>query len=202
MEGLIYNDANHTYSFEGHDVPSVTRILVDEGFVNTTWYTEEARERGSRAHFMIANHAKGAHCISYKDCEPYINAYKKFMKECDWKPELIEHQMGCNLFAGTMDQAGTMDGKKAIIDFKTGVITSAAALQLAAYEKLWNIWENRENIRRAEKIILPPIVRRFGVQLTSEEKYILHEFKDRNDRYVWDSAVAIWWWKKNKGVRK
>lgn len=195
MENLIFDESTHTYTFNGKRVPSVSNILLDEGFINAQWFTEEGRKRGSDVHTTIKHHCLGAHCMLKESVVPYFTAFKNFQKDCDWQPEIIEEPMACEYYAGTADQFGRLNGYLSVLDIKSGVISAATGLQLSAYEKLYGIYHNKTI----------PLMKRFALQLTDTGRYILTEYKDSigaKDRYIWDSAVAIWHFKKNKGIRK
>lgn len=193
---LFFDPTTHTYTFNGRIVPSVSQILLEEGFINTQFFTEEGRSRGSLVHRCIENHVRGAHCFQIPSVEPYLTAFKNFQKDCDWVAEIIEVKMGCEQYAGTPDQIGLFQGNRAILDLKTGSISPATGLQLAAYEKLY-----RGEVENAVLKIVN--IKRFALQLMDTGRYMLTEYKERADRYIWDSAVAIWHWKKNniKGGR-
>jgi hypothetical protein len=180
---VVYHDGTHTYMVDGRVVPSVTQILADQRLIDLTWYTPDGRERGTAVHKAIANQCRGALCFNNKELEPYLEAYNNFQKDCDWVPEIIEQSMGCRFYAGTPDQIGKLNKKPAVLDIKTGGITPAVALQLVAYEKLY------------EKPL-----KRFSLQLTETGRYILDEHKDKKDPYIWESAVSLWWWRKNRGL--
>jgi hypothetical protein len=196
LENLVFNPSLHSYTFNGYNVPSVSQILLDMGFVNTQWFTDEGRERGSAVHKAIHVMCRGAHCFRSPLIDDYMEAFKKFQKDCDWVPELIEEPMGCSSYAGTPDQIGRFHGFPSVLDWKTGSISSVVGLQLVAYEKLYRINYPVKDVK------VPWAMRRFALQLTDTGRYILTEYKDRMDGYIWDSAVSIWNWQKNKGIRK
>jgi hypothetical protein len=186
-----FNEEKHTYTFNGVSVPSVTTILLEEGFINAQFFTTEGRDRGKAIHRMVENHCRGAHCLKVPSFEPYMQAFKNFEMDCDWSPSIIEQPFACEQYAGTVDQIGTLGKKPAIIDIKTGIISAATGLQLAAYEKLYSFYRKRQGA-----LIIGPM-HRIAVQLTDTGRYILTEYKDRRDAFIWDSAVAIHTWKKN-----
>ena len=183
----------HEYTYLGKVVPPVTTILTDEGFVNSSFFTEDGRDRGRMVHKAIEVIAKGAHCMRPPDhVMPYINAYKNFQRDCDWEPLIIERPMGNQYYAGTADQIGKFQGIISILDFKTGSFSAATGLQLAAYERLYRELCDKDNVKL--------VVKRYALQLLPTERYILTEFKERTDRLIWDSAVSIWHWKRNKNI--
>lgn len=184
---IFFDPATHSYTYKGKHVPSVSQILLDIGLIDTQWYTQEGRERGTLVHRAIAVHSRGAHCIKNPLVDMYIEAFRRFETDCDWQPEIIETPMACIHYAGTPDQIGMLNGNMAVIDLKTGGISPAVCLQLVAYAKLYEqTYEPKKPLKR------------FSLQLTETGRYILDEHRDKKDTYIWDSVVAIWWWKKNK----
>jgi hypothetical protein len=186
MPGFIYTDENHLYTLDGRPLSSTTGILKAEGFIDTTWYNEDARTRGSYVHLTCHLYDKGTLDIDTLDdaLRPYLDAYIRFKAETGF--EVVEsevpHYHPQYLYAGTPDKAGTMEGTDTLIDLKTGVIQSWTALQLASYELFYD-----------------RPMKRFGVQLTDEGKYKMVPFTDRTDRNIFLSALAIHNWKINHG---
>lgn len=187
---VTFDSDKHIYTLNGQRVYSVSQILLEEGFINTQWFTDEGRSRGAAAHKAIELHCRGAHCFRDPVAEPYLDAFKQFQKDCEWVPHIIEEPMACPQYSGTADQFGHLNGHLAVLDFKSGAISVVTGLQLVAYEKLYNIYfpENK----------LP--MKRIALQLTNEGKYKLTEFKDRTHRYIWDSIVAVFHFKKNNKI--
>lgn len=194
---LVFNATSHTYTYKGKVVPSVSQILLDEGFIDTTFFTDGGRDRGKMVHKAIEIQCKGAHCMDSKALEPYLEAWKNFRRDCEWVPEFIEVPMGCQYYAGTPDQIGWFRDSLTVLDIKTGSISAATGLQLAAYEKLY--LEYAIEMGKGHPI-KKPVMKRFAIQLTDTGRYILTEFKERNDRLIWDSAVAIWHFKRNNKI--
>ena len=181
---------SHVYLKDGKHIRSVTQILLDLGFVDTTWFTEQGRNRGSAVHIAVKHHASHASCMQLSDeVKPYVNAYRKFEIEMDWVPLIIEEPMANDSFSGTPDQIGMMNGFRSILDVKTGAIDRVTGLQLAGYVIL--------DEQCVQSVMLSVPVKRFALQLTKEGKYKLTEYRDRGDRYIFQSAVAIWHWKRN-----
>lgn len=202
---LVFNATSHTYLYKGKAVPSVSQILLDEGFVDTTFFTDGGRDRGKMVHKAIEIQCKGAHCMDSKALEPYLEAWKNFRRDCEWVPELIEVPMGCQYYAGTPDQIGMFRDSRTVLDIKTGSISAATGLQLAAYEKLYWEYVIEQKVKDGQqayilRTIKKPAMKRFAIQLTDTGRYILTEFKERNDRLIWDSAVAIWHFKRNNKI--
>ena len=49
-EVVQFDESAHVYTVARVQRPSVTQILKDAGLIDTTWYTDEARERGRAVH--------------------------------------------------------------------------------------------------------------------------------------------------------
>ena len=201
---LFFDPINHQYTWNNQKVPSVSQILSDMGFINSTFFTEEGRKRGKAVHKAVENHCRGAHCMKDPKIDPYLEAFMKFERDCDWKLDLLEVQMGCPTYAGTPDQIGKLNGNEAVLDTKSGAISAATGLQLSAYEKLYRFWSSQTEPGiplYVGEFPLPPM-KRFALQLFDTGKYMLTEYSNRQDKYIWDSSVAIWHWKRNHGMLK
>jgi hypothetical protein len=191
---LSFDENGHIYRYGGKEIPSVSRILVSEGFINTGWFTDEGRLRGSAVHLHIKHHCLKAGCMAVpKAFDGYMNAWKSFEEQCNWKPFFVELPLSTKnepMFAGTPDQIGFMNDIASVIDIKTGKISKATGLQLAAYEILINA--NPHSVPDFSKPL-----KRYTIQLNKDGKYSITEFKDYTDRYIFTSALAIYNWKRN-----
>lgn len=105
-----FDEATHTYSHNGVILPSVTQILQAEGFINTAFYDEWSRDKGSMVHLAIKYDLSGELDEETLDEEirPYLAAFRKFMRESGLKIEKNEIP-GINTiynYAGTPDLIG------------------------------------------------------------------------------------------------
>lgn len=184
MPEFIYNDELHLYMLDGRVLPSVTGILKGELFIDDSFYTEDARIRGTYVHLACHLYDKGTLDLDELDSalRPYLDAYILFKGETGF--QVNESEVPCYhpqyLYAGTPDKIGIMAGTDALIDLKSGDIQPWCALQTAAYE-----------------LFFPKSMKRFGVQLTNEGKYKMTPFTDRTDRNIFLSAMACRNWKLN-----
>jgi hypothetical protein len=108
---LEFNEELHRYQFRGSILPSVTGILKDEGFIDASFYTEYARDRGSYVHKAIEFWEENILDEDTLDTvlEPYVDAWKRFRRESRYEPEIIERPM-INiplLYCGKPDSIGT-----------------------------------------------------------------------------------------------
>lgn len=163
---------SHTYYLGDKILPGITGILKSCGYIDTAYYTDEARDRGSHVHLAIKFLNKGT--LDWEDLigkyergenkyMGYVMAYEKFVKDWNLKLEFFERPMyhPTLLFAGTPDLVGTvLDNVPSIIEIKTGPVRKWTALQTAAQELLVRAWEDKPVHRR-----------RWGVCLNADGSY-------------------------------
>jgi len=106
-----FDEESHVYTYQGNKLPSVTGILKDEGFIDDTWYTDWAREKGSHVHTAIEYDLAGEldEGDSFDDeLRPYLAAFRKFMAESGFKVQRSEiPQMSTTYhYAGKSDLFG------------------------------------------------------------------------------------------------
>lgn len=182
---LNFNSDTHVYTLDGQVLPSVTTILKSEGFIDTTFYNEWARNKGSMVHLACHLDDTGELDESTVDpiITPYLEAYGSFKSDSGFVVSSSETPLASPVyrFAGTPDKMGSFkDVTCAILDIKTGTVEPWAAIQLAAYE-----------------ILVGSPYKRFALQLMDSGKYKLHPFTERSDRNIFLSALSIYQWKKN-----
>lgn len=117
-------------------LPHVTRILQEVGLIDTTWFTDEGRDRGSALHLATEYLDRGE--LDEATVDPLIvsrlAAYRRFIEEV--KPEILsieEHVEYPGSYQGTLDRRVIMDGREGVIDIKAGGAAPWHSLQLAAY---------------------------------------------------------------------
>lgn len=181
---LTFDPATHIYKVNGEVWPSVTQILKDMGFIDDRWFNEYARERGSLAHLIIKWDCQGVLDEDTVDpiLRPYLDAWRLFVDDTGFVSGSVETPLydPIRRFAGTPDNVGELYEVPAEIDYKTGAISPVTGLQLAGYE-----------------LLTGKRLKRYGLQLMNTGKYKLTPFRDRNDRHVFLSALACWWWIRN-----
>lgn len=184
---LTFDPETHAYESDGKRLPHVTGILRDEGFVDTAWFTEYSRDRGTKVHRAIEFYDAGDLDEEALDpvLWPYVMGWQRFKQEANVTVEASEVRLASEVygFAGTIDKVATIGNTKAIIDIKSGQVQPWTAIQLAAYSILLN----------------EPVRKRYAVQLGDDGSYRLHEFKDRSDRAVFLAALTVHQWKRREG---
>ena len=173
---VTFDKETHIYKIDGVVVPSNTQILSETGLVDSSWYTQEGADRGTAVHLACQLHDEDP------IVEPYLSAYKKFLAESKFVPELIEVPMANHIhrYGTTIDRTGMLNGRDVLLELKTGVEQPFWPIQLALQNEC-----------------LPKRLIRAALQLRIDGTYRLHEFMDPNDRQVALAAVTLYWWKKN-----
>ena len=125
MAQLLFFDEGHKYTLDGEELPSVselTRFISREIYGDVGQFNlDRAADRGTAVHKATELLDKYGTVEIDEDISPYLKAYIAFRKEhkCEWqKIEYATHHPE-NLYAGTLDRVGTVDGKLVVLDIKT-----------------------------------------------------------------------------------
>lgn len=191
---LVYNDDLHRYSVGDVTLPSITKVLKLTGFIDSTWFTDEARERGKKTHKACWYLAEGDLDWRSVDlaCMARVDAFDRFLRE--YQPTLLAverplHSAVYN-FAGTPDFLFNIAGRPALVEVKTGKAGLAAKLQTAAQKVLVE-----ENLGVTNVI-------RYGFELTKEGRYRFVPHNDHGDRAMFLNMVAAVHRRINEGELK
>lgn len=194
---ITFDEATHSYTLDNDPVPSVTTILKSGGFIDTAFFTDGGRTRGTYVHSLVQYHLAGELDESTVDdsLAGYFDAFKLFCTEADTDTDTwtVEKPLASKVyrFAGTPDFVGIINGKCAVIDLKTSITVSPSEqLQTAAYRQLLTERGWGGNV---------PVTHRFSLHVSSEGKYKLIEHKDRQDWQIFLAALACYQWKINHG---
>ena len=208
MSKVQFDEATHTYTLDGKELPSVTHIIrylaVDKANNADPNMALIARERGSAVHEATVMYDYSGEIPDDFPAEyaPYLEAYVQFVR--DYKPgwELIEHQMGNKTlgFAGTLDRFGVIDNEYAILDIKTSYKVDMPSLsaQLTAYRSL--LYKEYSPAKWDE--ILENGLNLYGLQLMRDGKYRLYKCDESVGDILFQSCLKIYRaTKAMKGVR-
>lgn len=172
------------------DLPRVTWILQEAGLIDTTWYTEEACNRGTLVH--LACQYLDEEALDWDTVDPsiegYVRAYGKWRHDsgnraAQWIECPMQDPKG--LYRGTADRI-LADRPRAILDVKTGPRQKWIALQLAAYVNMMDD---------------PYSYRRFSLHLRQDGTYDVVEYpraEYSRDLVVFMSALNIANWRKGR----
>ena len=154
-------------------LPSVTELI--RPYVDTRWYTEESRKRGSVVHAACAAVARGLFCPPMaSDLQGYVDSFGRWFADNvravhETEKRYVHEALG---YTGQLDLVATLSGVDgpAVIDLKTAAVAYRSwAVQLAAYRELYGY---------AEGVAPPPLPRTGYLMLArdgSEPK--LHLYK-------------------------
>lgn len=176
----------HLFRLDGRLIPSITQAMLSAGLIDTTWFSEYARDRGSAIHLATAYFDLGVLDADYLDGAQagYLEAWDLCCREhgCRWVEggiEQIVYSVPLQL-AGIIDRNGFWEGDPAVVEIKTGELLLSAGIQLQLQSEM-----------------LPPgSRRRIAVRLYENGRYEWKEFKDREDRKVAMSCLTITHWKR------
>lgn len=179
---------SHQYWLGGRQLPSVTAILTAVGAIDSDWYTDASKRRGTWVHEATALLDRGEldadeAQVRTPEYWPYVAAYQAFLKDaqpdiCDVECRVHDDLYG---YAGTLDRTLFLNGRWSLLDLKTGSPARWHRLQTAAYARL------RLNDGRTPD--------RYVLYLKPDGTYRLSEpCTDRQDEAIFLSAVtwAAW----------
>lgn len=179
---LTFDDATHTYYWNGKRVPGVTSILqalhnFDGVPANVL---EAAQDRGTAVHLCCEYLDKGI--LDEDSVDPsitgYVDGWRRFTADLapEWShiEEMVYHRV--LRYAGTVDRVGTIRGTGYVLDIKTSVAAHPVwGLQTAAYA---NAIEKQSH-------------KRATVQLRSDGTYRLIEWDDPSDWPTFCSLLTV-----------
>jgi hypothetical protein len=109
-----FTEEGHWYALDGQVLPSVTTILKAEGFIDSRWFDEWSREKGSMVH--LATHYDDMGELDEESLDPviipYVEAWRRFKKESGFDVSSSEVPMASKTyrFAGKPDTIGEFPG--------------------------------------------------------------------------------------------
>lgn len=130
---LVFRESDHSFWLGDRRLPSVTQIL--KHFIPRWECDEWYLERGKAVHKATELYDKGI--LDPDSVDPqiqgYLDAWVKFRKDYQFKPELIEHQAyhPVYMYAGIIDRIGISGEDRVLLDIKTGEPSKSDRLQIA-----------------------------------------------------------------------
>ena len=184
MSAIVEFDPElHRYTVEGVVLPSVTTILK---LVYPIRGAMQAAARGTEVHRLTECYDLGQTSETTPELVPYVYAYVKFRRDYGFEPLLIEQRVyhPVQLYAGTLDRIGEINGHMAVLDLKTSqALRPMTGLQLAAYKEAWN--HHQPDIR---------VSHRYALRLTADGDYELKEYADRRDYERFQACQLLTEW--------
>jgi len=181
---LEFDPEEHRFTAEGRPVPSVTGVLKDLGFIDTRWYNDEARDRGTYVHAACTFIDEER--LNWKKVpeqyQGYLKAYIAWKDYTKFRIQSNEVLVSNREFwyAGWVDKVGILWRHKTIIDLKTGGEADWHKLQSAAYG-----------------LCFPRKPQRYTLYLKEDGKYSMKASHDDEVDY-WDwRCIMRTYWRKN-----
>jgi hypothetical protein len=165
-----------------------------------TQTAQAGRERGTAVHLacqLLDEDDLDFDSVA-EEISGYLKAYQAFKKDSGFKPLKIEEGVYNRVYqyAGRYDRLGEIDGKIVLMDIKTGAIPKWVELQLLGYETAI------VDMGRAFQNFVNPVEELFALQLRENGAYTLKAIEGgREKQEVFLSAVRLYHWKKNNGVK-
>jgi hypothetical protein len=215
MSRLRFIEDGHRYILDGVTVPSNTQLLKAEGLIDTTFYTPDGRDRGSRVHVGCWFADDGT--LNWKTVREeekgYIKAFLQFKKDYEWVTDFNELPVWGSPGYGTrLDLLGVgmlqVDGvfmrRRAVIDIKTGKADKWVGWQTGGQKRAVV-----ERIQAGDEDWTHHLVYvndhpypelRFALELKKDGKYFLKAFTDPTEETEYPALVHIYHWKARNGL--
>ena len=137
---LIFDENEHRYSILGNweiEVPSVTQLLKFGNIVDYDFLDISYANIGTEIHKMTELMDEGLYPRDLAEgrVQASMLAYEAFLEDHEvvWEDSEKQFFSERGFYAGTIDRIGTVDGKRMIVDIKSGSKVRWHALQLAGY---------------------------------------------------------------------
>ena len=119
------------------ELPRVTDILASVGIIVTSFYDLTGCERGEAVHLLTQYNDLNDLDEESVDpsLAPYLAGWRKFLAEheCKWREIEIRRDHPVFRYTGKPDRIGTVDGRDAVVDIKSGAKEWWHRYQLSAY---------------------------------------------------------------------
>jgi hypothetical protein len=178
-------DSAHRY-FEGErELLGCTRMLTDAGYIDKTWFTDEACIRGSYVHEAVWLDLAGD--LDEETLDPrllgYVGAARAFRLDAKAVILLAEEPLADLTLGigGKPDLVGYCFGKPAIVDWKSGASARWHALQNEIYKHLV----------RVNAVLPEPLIDSYAVYLHETGRYTLGPKSTRRDQQVAQAVITI-----------
>lgn len=111
---VIFQPEGHRYTWEGRELESVTTILQAEGYIDTRWFDDWSRDKGTAVHLAVHYEETGGVDEHGLDpvIAPYLEAWRAFKDATGWETQESEPRLmsSVHLYAGTPDVVGHLPG--------------------------------------------------------------------------------------------
>lgn len=193
---LTFEPITHTYTLGERKLPGVTSLLKAFGFIDDSWASAEALQRGTFVHEAAQYDDEGKLDPASLDerLRGYVEAWRRCKREIGLEVVECERHVAHPLYgyAGTLDRIVNRvlpEGTFAyLVDLKTGGPQPWHSLQVGFYAMAWEA-----------QGVNPVRLRRACAYLAADGKYKFVEYTDRNDYAVAKALLTLAAWKEKNG---
>lgn len=160
--------------------------------------SKDAMDLGTRVHEYAEHYGTSVTPVKYDDCMGYYKAYHQWL--LDYSPELIENETTVTSkkygYKGTLDKIVRINGKKVLVDLKTGkYIYETVELQASAYKQAYE--EERPELEPIAEIWV--LLLEKGDDGTPTGNYRFEQLEYHPE--VFNATLDVFLWKKDKAKR-
>lgn len=178
----------HRYTVGARVVPGIHSVLKHAGYEQTDspWFTPEHQARGSAIHLATLHHDLGQTVRLPAEWRGYFDAYLGLLAAVTCRWHKLEHPkvhrgLGC---ATIIDRVGTVNGRQAIVELKTGYPEPWHAIQLAGAHIIYNAPRPLNRLSGHARI---------AFYLQSDGRFRVREYDGTNDHDKFVRAVQGYW---------
>jgi len=133
-----FDPEKHEYRSDGKVIRSVTQTLMEAGLIDTKWYTEHGRSKGSAVHVACQ-------LWDEDDLDPQtvagevlnrLDRWMEFRESIEHTITSIEIPLYSATLAGTPDRIMVINGRETVVDIKNGAPQPWHKLQISGYRRL------------------------------------------------------------------
>jgi hypothetical protein len=178
-------DSAHRYFAGERELLGCTRMLTDAGYIDKTWFTDEACLRGQFVHEAILLDMQGDLEDETLDPQlrPYVDAARAFRQDASLRVVLAEEPLADLTIGigGKPDVVGYAFSKAVILDWKSGAAARWHNLQGEIYKHLVKV-----------NAVLPDqLIDTYAVYLHDTGRYTLGTKSTRRDQQVAQAVITI-----------
>ena len=185
---LRFEEENHRYFYDDREVAGTTGPLKDLGIPDFSKIPkrnlDRAAIRGTYIHKAIHLHILGKLDWDNLDdrIRPYLDGFGLFWQSTDFHPVIVERPFYNERLdhAGTPDAFGYYFGAEVVVDWKSCLVHEDNLAQ-RLQTMLYSMFPDGQ----------PSGIARYALQLTNKGRFKMVQFRDREDRYLAESAIAL-----------
>jgi len=157
--------------------------------------SRKAMDIGTRVHDFIEHYNTDVVPVKHPDDMLYYKAFFQWI--ADFSPEFLEREITVTSkkygYKGTLDLIARIDGKKVLVDLKTGkYVYETVELQTSAYKEAYE--EERPDGEKLEEIWVLLLEKGGDGAPTGDYKFVQLEYMPK----VFHAALDLYNWKKNR----